>query len=361
MINQVLYNNSGNQPFYVRDEAQLYFYWERLKGKSVQTSRGWVRIIYPGIKNHISGPDYLNAIIQMSNETLIQGHVEIHTKSSQWTEHKHHKDSEYQNVILHVFQTRNSSLSFGLIEYVLNPDQIIPAVDDPCINLSIQNNELLYILENLGEIRWSNKVEQLNTFTLEEVQFSLLKLIHFQGETASINKLFNSFLTYQKAADDWMEVLNPMYQITNDINWKMGGRRPASHPIKKLPLLMYFCWWITHDISCLPTNWKEMKLIIESLRSAGYQVPGKAFAIEILGNVILPYLELKVGYSYYAVWKALPCPDYTLIKKRLKKWKIILPIKYGHSQGILLLEKEYCKADNCYQCPVMNCTEPCLL
>ena len=39
---------------------------------------------------------------------------------------------------------------------------------------------------------------------------------------------------YQKVADDWIEIMKPMMQITDYIKWKMVGRRPVSHPKKNL-------------------------------------------------------------------------------------------------------------------------------
>ena len=60
-----------------------------------------VKIVDKGVLNHNSGPDFLNAKIEINN-TLWVGHVEIHIKSSMWNQHKHQFDPAYNNVILHV-------------------------------------------------------------------------------------------------------------------------------------------------------------------------------------------------------------------------------------------------------------------
>ena len=44
---------------------------------------------------------FLDARIKI-DKTLWAGHIEIHTRSSQWEQHNHHKDASYDNVILHV-------------------------------------------------------------------------------------------------------------------------------------------------------------------------------------------------------------------------------------------------------------------
>lgn len=60
-----------------------------------------IKIVDRGVLNHDSGPDFLNAKIEI-NKTLWIGHVEIHIKSSMWNQHKHQSDPAYNNVVLHV-------------------------------------------------------------------------------------------------------------------------------------------------------------------------------------------------------------------------------------------------------------------
>ena len=48
-----------------------------------------------------TGPDFFNAQIVLGNQKWA-GNVEIHVKSSDWYLHHHEKDSNYENVILHV-------------------------------------------------------------------------------------------------------------------------------------------------------------------------------------------------------------------------------------------------------------------
>ncbi|QZE14349.1 DUF2851 family protein [Halosquirtibacter laminarini] len=60
-----------------------------------------IEILHPGYINKDSGPDFFQARIRIDS-TLWVGNVEIHNRSSEWYEHNHHKDSSYENVILHV-------------------------------------------------------------------------------------------------------------------------------------------------------------------------------------------------------------------------------------------------------------------
>ena len=53
------------------------------------------------LENLNSGPDFLNAKIEINNQ-LWAGNVEIHINSSDWYQHNHETDENYDAVILHV-------------------------------------------------------------------------------------------------------------------------------------------------------------------------------------------------------------------------------------------------------------------
>ena len=58
-------------------------------------------IVFPGVHNHDTGPDFLNAQVRIADQLWI-GNVEIHLKSSDWYWHQHEIDENYDAVILHV-------------------------------------------------------------------------------------------------------------------------------------------------------------------------------------------------------------------------------------------------------------------
>ncbi|MEP2280827.1 DUF2851 family protein [Maribacter sp.] len=85
-------------------EDLLHFIWKYkkypIKGL-VTTSGEVVHLVSAGLHNHLSGPDFFNAQVEL-NEQLWAGNVEIHLKSSDWYAHNHQEDDSYNNVILHV-------------------------------------------------------------------------------------------------------------------------------------------------------------------------------------------------------------------------------------------------------------------
>ncbi|MEO0526425.1 MAG: DUF2851 family protein [Bacteroidota bacterium] len=85
-------------------EDMLHFIWKykKLQLENVYTSKNESIVIEDvGTHNHLAGPDFFNARINIDGQ-LWAGNVEIHLKSSDWYAHHHEKDSNYNNVILHV-------------------------------------------------------------------------------------------------------------------------------------------------------------------------------------------------------------------------------------------------------------------
>ena len=87
----------------IMKEEFLYYLWEnRLTDNALTTMEGeLVEVVATGYRNTDSGPDFLEARVQIGDK-LWAGHVEIHVKSSDWNRHGHQTDKAYQNVILHV-------------------------------------------------------------------------------------------------------------------------------------------------------------------------------------------------------------------------------------------------------------------
>lgn len=84
-------------------EDFLQFIWkQQAYTNTCKTESGKkFEILDPGEHNHDAGPDFFNARIKMDG-AIWAGNVEIHTKTSEWNNHKHQNDPAYNNVILHV-------------------------------------------------------------------------------------------------------------------------------------------------------------------------------------------------------------------------------------------------------------------
>ncbi len=84
-------------------ESFLYHIWDggHLKQEMLRTTDGKrVEIISKGKWNVDAGPDFREVILKIDGH-LQRGDVEIHTQEGDWFAHKHQKDPNYENVILH--------------------------------------------------------------------------------------------------------------------------------------------------------------------------------------------------------------------------------------------------------------------
>ncbi len=85
-------------------ERLLQFIWQLQyfnKGELTTLQGENLLVIFPGQYNTNQGPDFLEAKIKIGNTTWA-GNIELHFKTSDWEKHNHHRDDNYNNVILHV-------------------------------------------------------------------------------------------------------------------------------------------------------------------------------------------------------------------------------------------------------------------
>lgn len=86
------------------NERLLQFIWQFQYFNRISlatTDEKSLHILHPGILNKNAGPDFSEAKIKLGNTTWV-GNIELHIKSSDWLQHKHSADKNYNNIILHV-------------------------------------------------------------------------------------------------------------------------------------------------------------------------------------------------------------------------------------------------------------------
>lgn len=70
--------------------------------RSLKTTSGEpVTVVSPGIWNSEAGPDFLKAHIRIG-DTSMRGDIELHLNDEGWTQHAHHIDPRYNDVVLHL-------------------------------------------------------------------------------------------------------------------------------------------------------------------------------------------------------------------------------------------------------------------
>lgn len=90
-------------------ESFLHYLWQfqYFDKKELKTTAGEQLVIFnPGMLNGDAGPDFSQAKVKIDSIDWA-GNVEIHFQSSGWTDHGHHLDQAYENVVLHVVWTED--------------------------------------------------------------------------------------------------------------------------------------------------------------------------------------------------------------------------------------------------------------
>ncbi|HUB62515.1 MAG TPA: DUF2851 family protein, partial [Puia sp.] len=103
-------------------EELLHFIWQSryFNHRELITEAGDPLFIhYPGDPNTDQGPDFKDARITIG-DTPLEGHVELHVRTTDWLRHSHTGDPHYRSVILHV---------------VWENDTIAPPADIPILTL----------------------------------------------------------------------------------------------------------------------------------------------------------------------------------------------------------------------------------
>lgn len=147
----------------ITDEYLLQYIWKirALAHISYIASTGEnVSIIAPGDENIHSGPDFINAKIQIGH-TIWAGCVEIHIRASDWNRHGHQHDASYDNVVLHVVYDND-------MQVYNSKGQVVPTIAWKSVLNEQQYEQYAYYKQNAEEIiclQSAHRVESLQLYS----------------------------------------------------------------------------------------------------------------------------------------------------------------------------------------------------
>ncbi len=163
----------------VMHEDFLQYVWKNgLFKTNVLRAKGGERIevIDIGRHNTDAGPDFFNACVKIG-DVIWAGNVEIHLRASDWYKHKHHINSAYNNVILHVVDINDKDVfdSSG---------RLIPTVKISYIEDILFEYEKLFKTRNnlpclnvIGDIERISISAWLNKLAIERLQQKTERII----------------------------------------------------------------------------------------------------------------------------------------------------------------------------------------
>jgi hypothetical protein len=204
-------------------EAFLHYLWQtqRFLINDLRTTDGEIiRVIKRGFSNADSGPDFLNARLQIGDVEWA-GNVEIHVNASEWYAHKHEQDEAYENVILHVvwqydrdvLRNNGGKISVLEIKNIVSPNLI-----DKQKQL-INSQSAIPCEGHFKEVSEFTKVSMLSSALARRLQFKSINV----RELLTDNNNDWEETTYQVLAKNFGFKLNaePMLQLAKNLPLKI--------------------------------------------------------------------------------------------------------------------------------------------
>ncbi|MDP6936804.1 MAG: DUF2851 family protein [Candidatus Marinimicrobia bacterium] len=336
-------------------ESRYYRFWKNQTGSRFHTNKGEVTILHPGEFNPYNGPDFREAVIQWKSGKTVIGDIEFHVEAEDWLHHRHGEDREFEKVILHVALTGKENTPQQLPSHI--PLLLLGNVRGNicphfrCAGLSthIPQEEFESWMHYFALERW----EYLKTFFSKgekSIQQRILQFIDIKSNRESVHKV-TAFYFAAKDSTITLGRERAVLDFARQLTWKMGRKRPASHPLKRLPLLLK----IADDYQKLlqeliPVELSSFRQYIAQLPEL--HPPGKAFLCEIMGNILLPLYAEFTGNDQFEYWYNLPVQPYAITKKLLSDFGMQVRISFGLQQGILGLNKQFCSSQKHEHCPL---------
>lgn len=172
-------------------ESFLVQVWQQqLAGREalITTGGDTVEVLHPGRPTNDCGPDFRDALIAINGHPPLQGDVEIHVSAHDWQVHGHHRDPNYDRVILHVAMHSNgilfSPLCSGGRAPVVALEQRLgdsmeglrhelyqpPFGEQPCYQAFLRygDNFVTQVVEEAGDKRFHRRARRFRAALIDE-------------------------------------------------------------------------------------------------------------------------------------------------------------------------------------------------
>lgn len=223
-----------------------------------------MKIVHPGLWNHLAGPDFREAKVEVEGE-LLMGDVELHLRVQDWAAHGHSNDPAYANVVLHVVLfPPGAACTIGYGGKPIPVFAILPRLfhdlEEYAANAAIEtlaNRCPLRLIEQLGSIPREEMCEQLRAQAearwAEKVRFAAMRIVRLGWVEACHHCLLEIFgYRYNRAPMLRLASCYPLrlwssgeFVIEQGLSaersgWSVQGVRPANRP--QVRLRQYAAW-----------------------------------------------------------------------------------------------------------------------
>ena len=311
-----------------------------------------MRVIYPGRRSSQAGPDFRDAVLITEDGRKVHGDVEIHTSAPSWYSHGHHEDANYNSVVLHVVfspkgHTGTRQLS-GTDAPVISLRPVARELDDcdsakspslPTLEEIRTSEDVASLLDAAGDARFQAKVRgfvlEINELggddalyrglmdalgyatnrkpfrTLADcIPYATLSQFRCEPHTTRLLAIKAALLvtsglvTHMDDSEDpaLLRRLHkglPMPKPMKKNDWRLFRVRPSNHPVQRILGASHLIndsldLGLTETFSVDLAEGGHKSVLARLERPA--QI-GRARAIDILVNVLLPFLHAHAEIS----------------------------------------------------------------
>lgn len=357
-----------------------------LCGKSLQ-------IIDTGSLNHGAGPDFLGAHLRVDQKAWY-GSVEIHKKPGEWFQHGHHKDKEFNSVVLHVVFEEDSSKPIQT-EDGYEPFTLVlkPYVTEKIHRLFEEKQKRgIACSGNISFINQRAFEQQVAKAQREYLEYKVEELLKFYDPTLLVSTAWlRCFITgvyrtlgipsnknqMAELAQVAFEECTPENTISNfiaqvdqlsfnksekDFHWTFSGMRPASRPenrVKQAASLHFSIHQLTFESFLKNDLEKTWGQILEGTNPENR--PGQSRLSLVKQLVYLPGLYLlgdllqsnNVKQSALETWSLSVQHVPEEMKAPFKKAGFAINSS-TKKIGLAHQYKRYCREKNCHRCEVFK-------
>lgn len=300
------------------NEKLLQYIWQFqcFNLNQLQTTDGeTIGIIHPGTINTNQGPDFTNAKIKIGN-TIWAGQIELHIQSSDWENHGHSNDHNYNNVVLHVVWQNNVELKLPFP--VLELHNKVPKI------LLKRFDELM---RAVSFIPCQNSIGQIAPLIWETWKQRML-IERLQQKTILIQQYLQNNNNNWEATFWWLLAKNFGMKVNSDSFEKIARSIPINVLAKNKSQLHQLEALLFGQASLLAGDFKDdyMKLLQKEFRflQKKYQLQPVKVSLFFLRmrpsnfpTVRLAQLAMLVHNSSYLFSKVKEAADINMVKKLL--------------------------------------------
>jgi hypothetical protein len=368
-------------------EDFLQFIWKlkRFNHSNLTLADGRELIInkHGEFNSHENGPDFFNAQITIDSISWF-GHIEIHTKSSEWFNHNHHRDPSFDNVILHVVWEHDKEVLYSTdaIPVLELKNRITPSVRANYESLKIQHSifpchklikglDSIYMAQMVSSA-FINRMERklAHYIHIDEFEF-LYRLMakSFGGKSNQFSfeyiaeKLPYSLLNQLEAHKQKLAIHSYKTLLTKESNkpqtvpyFKRKGMRPQSNPEIRIEQFIN-CIPYIQELKSLPLlDAPEFVFYFRRKMSAIDKTISFSLQNHLLINMVLPYFfnlgksSIEFRQRAIEIAEILP-PEKNNIVEQMKLLGFSIKNSFD-SQAVLEIYSEFCQKKKCLNCAV---------